>query len=131
MNTKRIQDAEKLVKKGEEHLKTGLFKWSPDIDSAIECFDKGDFPKFSKTFPSLGKNIDSRNFCSYFFHAEIFEITLWSFAGLARRPVFVRLRIFSLYSFQFDARFGLVRSQKFFGLSPRKIWFVARPLSFH
>ena len=41
MNTKRIQDAEKLVKKGEEHLKTGLFKWSPDIDSAIECFDKG------------------------------------------------------------------------------------------
>ena len=43
MNTKRIQDAEKLVKKGEEHLKTGLFKWSPDIDSAIECFDKGEF----------------------------------------------------------------------------------------
>ena len=41
MNTKRIQDAEKLVKKGEEHLKTGLFKWTPDIDSAIECFDKG------------------------------------------------------------------------------------------
>ena len=45
MNTKRIQDAEKLVKKGEEHLKTGLFKWSPDIDSAIECFDKGYFSK--------------------------------------------------------------------------------------
>ena len=41
MNAKRIEDAQKLVKKGEEHLKTGIFKWSPDIDSAIECFDKG------------------------------------------------------------------------------------------
>ena len=41
MNAKRIQDAEKLVKKGEDHLKTGLFKWSPDLDSAIDCFDKG------------------------------------------------------------------------------------------
>ena len=41
MNAKRIQDAEKLVKKGEEHLKTSMFKWTPDVDSAIECFDKG------------------------------------------------------------------------------------------
>ena len=23
------------------HLKTGMFKWTPDVDSAIECFDKG------------------------------------------------------------------------------------------
>ena len=43
MNAKRIQDAEKLVKKGEEHLKTSMFKWTPDVDSAIECFDKGQF----------------------------------------------------------------------------------------
>ena len=43
MNAKRIQDAEKLVKKGEEHLKTTMFKWTPDVDSAIECFDKGFF----------------------------------------------------------------------------------------
>ena len=54
MNTKRIQDAEKLVKKGEEHLKTGLFKWSPDIDSAIECFDKGDFPQIFQNFSKFG-----------------------------------------------------------------------------
>jgi len=40
MNAKRIQDAEKLVKKGDEHLKTTMFKWQPDVDSAIECFDK-------------------------------------------------------------------------------------------
>ena len=53
MNTKRIQDAEKLVKKGEEHLKTGLFKWSPDIDSAIECFDKGDFPKLFRVWVKI------------------------------------------------------------------------------
>ena len=43
MNAKRIQDAEKLVKKGDEHLKTTMFKWQPDVDSAIECFDKGFF----------------------------------------------------------------------------------------
>ena len=60
MNTKRIQDAEKLVKKGEEHLKTGLFKWSPDIDSAIECFDKGYFRNFWSNI--FGRNFPSRNF---------------------------------------------------------------------
>ena len=49
MNAKRIQDAEKLVKKGEEHLKTSMFKWTPDVDSAIECFDKG-FQKVKTQF---------------------------------------------------------------------------------
>ena len=64
MNTKRIQDAEKLVKKGEEHLKTGLFKWSPDIDSAIECFDKG----------NLGFRIFDQKFLVEIFVLESFSI---------------------------------------------------------
>ena len=41
MNTNRIQKAEQLIAEGEKHLKTSLFKWTPDTDSAIECFDKG------------------------------------------------------------------------------------------
>ena len=41
MNAERIQKAEKLVAEGKKHLSTGLFKWKPDVDSAIECFDKG------------------------------------------------------------------------------------------
>ena len=45
MNAERIQNAEKLVAEGKKHLSTGLFKWKPDVDSAIECFDKGKITK--------------------------------------------------------------------------------------
>ena len=44
MNAQRIQKAEQLIAEGEKHLKTSLFKWTPDIDSAIEAFDKGNSP---------------------------------------------------------------------------------------
>ena len=45
MNAQRIQKAEQLIAEGEKHLKTTLFKWTPDIDSAIEAFDKGEGTK--------------------------------------------------------------------------------------
>jgi len=40
MNAQRIQKAEQLIAEGEKHLKTTLFKWSPDVESAVESFDK-------------------------------------------------------------------------------------------
>ena len=36
----KIKEAEDHVKQGEKYLKTSLTKWKPDIDSAIEEFDK-------------------------------------------------------------------------------------------
>lgn len=36
----KIKEAEDHVKQGEKYLKTSLTKWKPDIDSAIEQFDK-------------------------------------------------------------------------------------------
>ena len=89
MNTKRIQDAEKLVKKGEEHLKTGLFKWSPDIDSAIECFDKGYF-----RYRALGCFFDVVSFVQFFKGPTL--------ARYQRDNPFVQP-----YGFTFDIVFGL------------------------
>jgi tetratricopeptide (TPR) repeat protein len=36
----KIKEAEEHVKQGEKYLKTTLTKWKPDIDSAIDEFDK-------------------------------------------------------------------------------------------
>jgi hypothetical protein len=36
----KLQEAEDRVRKGEKHLKTSLTKWKPDIDAAIDEFDK-------------------------------------------------------------------------------------------
>jgi hypothetical protein len=36
----KIKEAEDRVKQGEKYLKTSLTKWKPDLDSAIEEFDK-------------------------------------------------------------------------------------------
>jgi gamma-soluble NSF attachment protein len=38
--TAKIKEAEEHVKQGEKYLKTTLTKWKPDIDSAVEQFDK-------------------------------------------------------------------------------------------
>ena len=37
----KIKEAEEHVKQGEKYLKTSLTKWKPDIDSAIDEFEKG------------------------------------------------------------------------------------------
>ncbi|CAF2117225.1 unnamed protein product [Rotaria magnacalcarata] len=36
----KIKEAEEHIKQGEKYLKTSLTKWKPDLDSAIEEFDK-------------------------------------------------------------------------------------------
>lgn len=36
----KIQEAEEHVRQGEKSLKTSLTKWKPDLDSAIERFEK-------------------------------------------------------------------------------------------
>ena len=36
----KIKEAEEHVKQGEKYMKTSLTKWKPDVDSAIDEFDK-------------------------------------------------------------------------------------------
>lgn len=36
----RLVEANKLIEEGEKYLKTGLFKWRADYDSAAPCFEK-------------------------------------------------------------------------------------------
>lgn len=36
----KVKEAEEHIKQGEKHLKTSLTKWKPDLDSAIDEFDK-------------------------------------------------------------------------------------------
>jgi hypothetical protein len=36
----KIKEAEDHVREGEKYLKTSFFKWKPDLDSAIDEFDK-------------------------------------------------------------------------------------------
>jgi tetratricopeptide (TPR) repeat protein len=36
----KIKEAEEHIKQGEKYLKTSLTKWKPDVDSAIDEFDK-------------------------------------------------------------------------------------------
>lgn len=38
--TAKIREAEEHVKQGEKYMKTSLMKWKPDLDSAIDEFDK-------------------------------------------------------------------------------------------
>ena len=37
---KKLLEADRLVAEGERYLKTGLFKWRSDYDSAAPCFEK-------------------------------------------------------------------------------------------
>lgn len=37
----KVKEAQDHVKQGEKHLKTSFTKWKPDLDSAIDEFDKG------------------------------------------------------------------------------------------
>lgn len=39
-STAKIKEAEEHIREGEKHLKTSFFKRKPDIDSAIDEFDK-------------------------------------------------------------------------------------------
>lgn len=36
----KIKEAEEHIRQGEKYLKTSFLKWKPDIDSAIDEFDK-------------------------------------------------------------------------------------------
>jgi hypothetical protein len=43
MSANRVQAAERLIAEAEKHMKTSFIalKFSPDVDSAIEAYDKG------------------------------------------------------------------------------------------
>jgi hypothetical protein len=74
MASTRIQKAELLVAEGDKHMKTSMFKWAPDFDSAIDSYDKGNpfniFNNEDETFLLLKKVIRQKfnrlilNFCS-------------------------------------------------------------------
>ena len=68
MNAERIQKAEKLVAEGKKHLSTGLFKWKPDVDSAIECFDKGKLIFFRLQYVRQQKSSLGVHIFSFFLH---------------------------------------------------------------
>ncbi len=36
----KIREAEEHIRQGEKYLKTSFLKWKPDLDSAIDEFDK-------------------------------------------------------------------------------------------
>lgn len=58
MSSSKIQEAEAEIKRAEKYLKTSMFKWNPDYDSAGDCYSKaatayklgGNKPKAIETF---------------------------------------------------------------------------------
>ena len=40
MSNAKIQEAEAEIKRAEKYLKTSMFKWNPDYDSAGDCYSR-------------------------------------------------------------------------------------------
>ena len=63
MSANRVQAAERLIAEAEKHMKTSFIalKFSPDVDSAIEAYDKGDILYFFVSYSLCsGYSIEER-----------------------------------------------------------------------
>ena len=67
MSANRVQAAERLIAEAEKHMKTSFIalKFSPDVDSAIEAYDKGDILYFFLFLIRFAAAIQLKNASEY------------------------------------------------------------------